>query len=263
MKLVCNYSKELIELLDENKVQIDMIKLGLFDVSKDCFEIAKSYKPLMIHGVGRAERAGMRDIKSIDWQKVNYELAKYNVPHLGYHFISYSHEYDTKPTKAMIRERMISNTKLLKELVDVPLLIENIGFSGYYKHKGFLEYSINNEFITEVCELLDIGMILDTSHAKMCAKYYKIDPIEYMKGLPLHRVKEIHVNGTFTSEDGLRDKHLEMEEEDYKIVEWLIKNGDIKFLTLEYGGPSEHYANRSEKDALERQLKRLNKITNI
>lgn len=262
MKLVCNYSSQLIELLDEKVVDVNLIKLGLFDMYKGCFEISELYRPLMIHGIGYGERAGMKDIEQIDWNEVNKIVNGYNVPHIGYHFIAHIDDFDEEATIDIIRDRMIENTRIWKEQIKVPFTIENIGYSNYYRDKGFLEYSVDPYFMKEVCDMLDIGIILDTSHAKVTASYYNIEPIEYIKKFPLDKLKEIHVNGTLDTPDGLRDKHLEMEEEDYKIVEWLVKNCHAEYLTLEYGGPGEHYAERSDKEALKRQLTRLMAIIN-
>ena len=38
MLLACNYSDELIELLKEDIVDVDYIKLGLFEMYKDVWE---------------------------------------------------------------------------------------------------------------------------------------------------------------------------------------------------------------------------------
>ena len=80
-----------------------------------------------------------------------------------------------------------------------------------------------------------------------------------MTALPLDLVKEIHAVGQET-EVGLRDNHLQMNEEDYEILEFVFKMTNPNVVTLEYGGFGEHFSWRSNKDAIERQLKRITEL---
>jgi len=70
MLLACNYSDELIELLKEDIVNVDYIKLGLFEMYKDVWEKALSIKPILLHGLGFNERASMKNINDVNWEYV-------------------------------------------------------------------------------------------------------------------------------------------------------------------------------------------------
>ncbi|MDF2881379.1 MAG: hypothetical protein K0R54_1936 [Clostridiaceae bacterium] len=85
---------------------------------------------------------------------------------------------------------------------------------------------------------------------------------DYIKALTLEKVKEIHTVGTKMTEVGLRDNHLEMNEEDYEILEFVLSITKPDIVTLEYGGFGEHFAWRSNKAAIERQLNRINLLVN-
>lgn len=60
----------------------------------------------------------------------------------------------------------------------------------------------------------------------------------------------------------LRDKHLEITEEGYSLLEYVLKESNIKTVTLEYGGVGKAFENRSDKETLKRQLLRLRKVLN-
>lgn len=59
MLLGCNCSRELMDLIRENKVDVDYIKLGLFDMYADIVEESASIRPILLHGFGYDEYAGM------------------------------------------------------------------------------------------------------------------------------------------------------------------------------------------------------------
>jgi uncharacterized protein (UPF0276 family) len=263
MLLGCNYSKELIDLIRENKVDVDYIKLGLFDMYADVVEEASSMRPILIHGFGYDEYIGMKNMKDIDWKRVNEYIVKFKTPHIGTHMLCKKHDWDNEASDEEILNFMMRNIELWKRNINIPFLIENMPYSDYYSKKGIRKCYVDTEVINKICEEKNVDVLLDVAHAKIAAYGNGESIYDYLGRFPLNRIREIHLAGTFTDkETGLRDKHLEMEEEDYKILEWLLDRTNPEVITLEYGGPGEHFANRSDKDAIERQLKRLMRICN-
>lgn len=53
-----------------------------------------------------------------------------------------------------------------------------------------------------------------------------------------------------------------MNEDDYKNLEFILKITNPELVTLEYGGFGEHFLWRSDKKAIERQLKKIVQIVN-
>ena len=51
-----------------------------------------------------------------------------------------------------------------------------------------------------------------------------------------------------------------MQDEDYKLLEWVLGLTNPNNITLEYGGPMPHFEGRSNIDELEKQLIRLMNI---
>jgi len=87
--------------------------------------------------------------------------------------------------------------------------------------------------------------------------------VDYLRQLPLNRVVEIHVNGSGYDKEGFpRDTHQAMEDEDYKLLEWVLNYTNPEVVTLEYNGLE------TESDEvilcnLEKQLNKLQKICNL
>ena len=64
--------------------------------------------------------------------------------------------------------------------------------------------------------------------------YCGISPVEYLKQLPLHKVRQIHLSGPRPRSGYLYDAHEAMGEEDYALLEWALGQTDPEVVTLEY-----------------------------
>lgn len=253
MKLGCNYSVELIELITKQKIKVDYIKLGLFDMYKEGFHISRSLCPVLLHGVGLNEHAGMKSTDKINWEEINDAIRLFKSPHIGFHLSTTSEDdWDGKTVENDVAiNRMIEVTKIWAKNIHVPFLVENV---AYYGFKGTLRCATDPAVINTVCRKANVGLLLDIAHARVSAHYRKEDVHEYILSLPLDRVKEIHVVGVLNNKEGLRDKHVEMQDEDYELLEWVLGLTNPNNITLEYGGPLPHFEGRSNIDELERQL---------
>ncbi|MDR2368209.1 MAG: DUF692 family protein [Deltaproteobacteria bacterium] len=77
------------------------------------------------------------------------------------------------------------------------LAVENY---NYYP-TGLYEHVCRPDFITGTLEELDMGLVLDISHAAVTAHNLKTEFLDYVKELPLHRLVEIHLaRPTFENE---------------------------------------------------------------
>lgn len=264
MLLACNYSDELIELLKEDIVNVDYIKLGLFEMYKDVWEKALSIKPILLHGLGFNERASMKNINDVNWEYVNSSIYKYKSPHYAIHLASILKDWDYNCKEQSMIEHMINVVKVWSTNIEVPFLIENMPYSLFDEQEfGMMKFCTSTDVINQVLDKTNAKLLLDIAHAKVTATNCHESVYDYLNRLPLEKVKEIHIVGTAEKENvELRDWHLEMKEEDYEILQWVLSKTKPDIVTLEYGGPGEVFSWRSDKEALKRQLIRLMEICN-
>lgn len=264
MFLACNYSDELIELLNEGSVDIDYIKLGIMSMYDNVYEKALSLRPVLLHGLGFNEYASMKNTCEINWILANQYISKFKSPQTGFHLMASSGDWSDHSDE-MIIEHIITVTKEWNSKIAVPFLIENMPYSPFVKRQfGALELCADPNIICTICEKANVNLILDIAHAKVTATSLGINVYEYIDKFPLARVKEIHVVGTDKINDTeLIDKHVEMEDEDYKILLCVLQKTKPNIVTLEYGGPREHFLGESNKDALRRQLIKLMDICKV
>ena len=267
MKIGCNLSTELMELINEDKVSVDYVKIFYSKSDEEIPQKYKSYGNLLLHGVGAdvPQHTGANELSSVNWNQVKVKVEFCNSSFLGLHCGTYQSDWNGQEvTYEMVKERMGYSIKLWKENLDVEILIENLPYTPYYEMNNpkIIKHSVSPKLISELCEEHEIGLLLDLAHAKVAASGLGLPIKDYLLALPLGRVKEIHAVGTRTTEDGLRDNHLEMTEDDYAILEFVLGRTNSEIVTLEYGGFGEHFSWRSDKNALERQLKKIVEIIN-
>jgi uncharacterized protein (UPF0276 family) len=262
MKIGCNLSNELMELINEKKVTVDYVKIALSRMDENIPQEYKNYGELLLHGMGQdiPQHTGAEQVHNIDWGCLNEQINFCNSKFIGVHCGTYQTDWVEKEiTYEMVKSRMNSFIKLWKDKIDGDLLIENVPYSQYYEKNNpkIIKHSVSPKLITELCQENEIGLILDIAHAKVAASGLCIPLRDYLRALPLEKVKEIHAVGTKKTDVGLRDNHLEMDEEDYETLEYILNETKPEVVTLEYGGFGEHFAWRSNKESIERQLNRI------
>lgn len=140
----------------------------------------------------------------------------------------------------------IGQVEKLKAL-NLPLLIENMPSIESLKN----HFEIETKNIARILDSANTDFLLDMAHVQVAASVLKLDVHQYLDGLPLQKVRQIHVSGTWQKNGVLFDAQEEMQEEDYRLLKWVLKRSDPEMVTLEYF---------REKDSLERQLKRLREL---
>lgn len=156
----------------------------------------------------------------------------------------------------LIKEKTLSKIRDGKREIKSTYLIENMPITCLLEGYKILA---DPEFIKQICEAADIGLLLDLSHLKISSWYRGESEKSYLKKLPLNLVKEIHVNGPRLIGNEYYDSHLEMREEDYLLLEEVLSLTQPRIVTLEYGGPRKDNI-EADINLLETQLLKLQKI---
>lgn len=86
-----------------------------------------------------------------------------------------------------------------QDRLGIPMVVENI---SYYYELGQSEMS-EPEFIREVLDRADCGLLLDVNNVDVNAKNHGFDARAWIDAIPLDRVVEIHVAGPEEWDDGL------------------------------------------------------------
>lgn len=254
MKLAVNYSAVLLQLLQTNpELPVDYIKVPTIPFP-DCWEqfhegiIRRSLLPHLAQK-GILALGHPRPEQRFDSTVLRKVLDFTRPPYLSTHLeacLEYfpefktNQEHDDPALRGAMAERFIQTVSDVKKAIGIPLVLENFPYYTWWWH-----YKLGSDpgFISEICESSACGFLLDISHAKCSAWYFNIDIHDYLAALPLNRLREIHLAGSLKRSEGLRDAHTALNEADYQLLEWLLRQCDPEIITLEYGGMPDRIQN--------------------
>ena len=154
-----------------------------------------------------------------------------------------------RPNPERATRRFIQQVKRLERSISVPVILENIEplpFAGY-------DLEARTERIVQVLEKTGCGFLLDIGHARVSAATLGIDVYDYLRGLPLKRVVQVHVSGPRMRAGRLIDAHEPLQEIDYALLDFVLEQAGPQVITLEY---------IRERESLREQLFHLRSILN-
>jgi uncharacterized protein (UPF0276 family) len=93
----------------------------------------------------------------------------------------------TREMLAMVTERVLA----VRERIPVPFLLENNVYYFVLPGQDFDEA----EFLAELCRASGCGLLLDLHNLYVNCRNHGTDPFDFLRGLDLERVVEVHVAG--------------------------------------------------------------------
>jgi uncharacterized protein (UPF0276 family) len=95
------------------------------------------------------------------------------------------------------------NIRLVQDFVEVPVVLENVSSYAEFHDSEMTEW----EFLTEVVERADCGILLDVNNIYVSSMNHEFDPVEYVDYIPSERVAQIHIAGHSRYERFILDTH--------------------------------------------------------
>lgn len=170
--------------------------------------IRKDY-PIVLHGVSL--NIGSTDPLWLDYLKKLKVLADETQPlwvsdHLCWTGVEGENLHDllpipyTEEALAHVAERV----KQVQDLLGRRILLENVSSYVSYKHSQMPEW----EFVAELARRADCGILLDVNNVYVSAMNHGFDPKTYLDGIPVDRVRQMHLAGYSQEDTGfLIDTH--------------------------------------------------------
>lgn len=261
MQLAVNYSVEAEKLIKENLVQVDKFKCP--DFSRELIYRAENTKPCYIHfGLN----AGTGQMQKVDWGLINELREHTHTPYINVHAVAFAKDYpnvDILTTNSTDIIKMVDATvqdiEILSEKVGAEnIIIENVICRG--KGENMMRPIIDPVILSEIVNKTGCGFLLDTAHAQMTSMCLGLDVKKYISQLPLNHLKELHITGIQSDENGRLRDSMPMTAKDWDLAAWVIKRikgGDWQkpwIVAFEYGGIGPAFEWRSDKDILAKQI---------
>jgi uncharacterized protein (UPF0276 family) len=132
-------------------------------------------------------------------------------------------------------KRAVNNFESYSQQLNARLLLEN---SPLYFQISSSTMS-QSEFVSELCHLSDVDLLLDLAHLYISARNIGFDPMKELESFPLEKVLEIHISGVDIQPDGLWDDHANPAPDIlFEMLERVMQDGRTRAVTLEYNWAS-------------------------
>ena len=115
----------------------------------------------------------------------------------------YTHDLLPLPYTWEAIEVAAKNIRLVQDFVEVPVVLENVSSYAEFHDSEMTEW----EFLTEVVERADCGILLDVNNIYVSSINHEFDPAEYVDFIPADRVAQMHIAGHSRYERFILDTH--------------------------------------------------------
>ena len=115
----------------------------------------------------------------------------------------YTHDLLPLPYTWEAAKVAAENIRLVQDFVEVPVVLENVSSYAEFHDSQMTEW----EFLTEVVERADCGILLDVNNIYVSSINHEFDPAEYVDFIPAERVAQMHIAGHSRYERFILDTH--------------------------------------------------------
>ncbi len=116
---------------------------------------------------------------------------------------TYSHDLLPMPYTFGAAKVMARRIREAMDTLEVPICVENVSSYAEFHQSQMTEW----EFLTEVVEQADCGILLDVNNIYVSSQNHNFNPMDYVNGVPHQRVGQIHIAGHSKFEKYILDTH--------------------------------------------------------
>jgi uncharacterized protein (UPF0276 family) len=113
----------------------------------------------------------------------------------------------------------------VQDYLEIPVVVENVSSYAEYHVSEMTEW----EFLNEVVERADCGILLDVNNIYVSSQNHSFDPFTYVNAVPAERIAQIHIAGHSKFEKYILDTH------DHPVLEPVWQ---LYARTIERAGPT-------------------------
>ncbi|MCF7764351.1 MAG: DUF692 domain-containing protein [Verrucomicrobia bacterium] len=115
----------------------------------------------------------------------------------------YTHDLLPMPYTVAAAKTTARKIRQAQDFLEVPIAVENVSSYAEFHASEMSEW----EFLTEVVERADCGILLDVNNIYVSSRNHDFDPVDYLNGVPIERVAQIHIAGHSQYRKYILDTH--------------------------------------------------------
>jgi hypothetical protein len=116
---------------------------------------------------------------------------------------TFSHDLLPLPYTWEAVEKTAARIREVQDFLEIPVAVENVSSYAEFTDSQMAEW----EFLHEVVERADCGILLDVNNIYVSSVNHDFDPLTYVNAIPAGRVAQIHIAGHSRYEKYILDTH--------------------------------------------------------
>jgi uncharacterized protein (UPF0276 family) len=189
------------EVISENYMVDAGRPLEILDRILEQYQVVQHGVSMYFGSVDPLNREHLKRLKRL--------VRRTNTPFLSDHLCwgsvdgTYTHDLLPMPYTFEAAKNTAERIRAVQDFVEVPVIVENVSSYAEFHLSEMTEW----EFLSEVAEQADCGILLDVNNIYVSSKNHNFDPYDYVNDIPHHRVAQFHVAGHSQYERYILDTH--------------------------------------------------------
>ena len=189
------------EIISENYMVDAGRPLAVLDRILDQYRVVQHGVSMYFGNAARPNRDHLKKLKALTKRTKTPWLSD----HLCWGSVDgrYTHDLLPMPYTWEAVEWTARNIREVQDFTGLPVAVENVSSYAEFHASEMTEW----EFLCEVVERADCGILLDVNNIYVSSKNHRFDPYVYLNAVPAERVAQIHIAGHTKFERYLLDTH--------------------------------------------------------
>jgi hypothetical protein len=165
------------------------------------YQVVQHGVSMYFGSVTRGDREHLKRLKRL--------VRRTNTPFVSDHLCwgsvdgTYTHDLLPMPYTFAAARHTAEKIRRVRDFLEVPVCVENVSSYAEFHVSEMTEW----EFLTEVVEKADCGILLDVNNIYVSSQNHGFDPYDYLNNVPHERVGQIHIAGHSKFEKYILDTH--------------------------------------------------------
>jgi uncharacterized protein (UPF0276 family) len=189
------------EIISENFMVDGGRPLEVLDQILERYRVVQHGVSMYFGSTDRLNRDHLRRLKAL----VKRTRTPWLTDHLCWGSVDGRYTHDLLPMPYTFEAARITARKIreARDFLEVPIAVENVSSYAEFHISQMTEW----EFLNEVVERADCGILLDVNNIYVSSRNHGFDPYEYLNSVPAERVAQIHIAGHSKYEKYILDTH--------------------------------------------------------
>ena len=189
------------EIISENFMCGGGRPLEVLDRIMEQYRVVQHGVSLYFGSADKPDREHLRRLKAL--------VKRTHTPWLSDHLCwgsvdgTYTHDLLPMPYTFAAARTTAAKIRMVRDFLEVPICVENVSSYAEFHASEMTEW----EFLSEVVELADCGILLDVNNIYVSSRNHGFNPYDYLDHVPHHRVGQMHIAGHTKFEKYILDTH--------------------------------------------------------